>query len=85
MATRGRCAGSSIGSSCRTRFCCGATADDAGLAGLAGKGLVQGCPAAYVCAGFVCKAPVTTPLDLVGGAQNGEDRAAGDARRPASI
>ncbi len=40
-------------------------AKDAGLAGLAGKDLVRGCPAAYVCAGFVCKAPVTTPLDLV--------------------
>jgi hypothetical protein len=33
---------------------------------LAGRGLVSGAPAAYVCRGFTCLAPVTTPADLRG-------------------
>jgi hypothetical protein len=31
---------------------------------LAGRGLVSGAPAAYICRGFTCKAPVTTPAAL---------------------
>ncbi|MFI6517132.1 thioredoxin domain-containing protein [Spirillospora sp. NPDC050679] len=31
---------------------------------LAGRGLVDGAPAAYVCRGFTCRLPVTTPADL---------------------
>ncbi|WP_030165285.1 thioredoxin domain-containing protein [Spirillospora albida] len=31
---------------------------------LAGRGLVDGAPAAYVCRGFTCRLPVTAPADL---------------------
>ncbi|GGK68967.1 thioredoxin domain-containing protein [Sphaerisporangium melleum] len=31
---------------------------------MAGRGLVDGLPAAYVCRSFTCRAPVTTPADL---------------------
>ncbi len=31
---------------------------------LEGRGLVDGAPAAYVCRGFVCRLPVTSPADL---------------------
>jgi uncharacterized protein YyaL (SSP411 family) len=31
---------------------------------LAGRGLVGGSPSAYVCRGFTCRLPVTTPADL---------------------
>jgi uncharacterized protein YyaL (SSP411 family) len=37
---------------------------DHGLAGLEGKTLVDGEPAAYVCSNFTCKAPVTTAVEL---------------------
>jgi uncharacterized protein YyaL (SSP411 family) len=44
----------------------GAGADSAGGAVplLAGRGLVAGSPAAYVCRNFTCRTPVTDPLDL---------------------
>jgi uncharacterized protein YyaL (SSP411 family) len=38
--------------------------DDEEIPLLAGRGLVRGGPAAYVCRGFTCLAPVTTPADL---------------------
>jgi uncharacterized protein YyaL (SSP411 family) len=38
------------------------TLDSAPL--LAGRGLVGGAPTAYVCRGFTCRLPVTTPADL---------------------
>ena len=47
--------------------------DGAGAAGpgpeeavplLAGRGLVAGAPAAYVCRNFTCRMPVTDPMDL---------------------
>lgn len=31
---------------------------------LAGRGLVDDAPAAYVCRGFVCERPVTSPDEL---------------------
>ena len=39
-------------------------AEDAKVPLLAGRGLVKGGPAAYVCRGFTCQAPVTTPAEL---------------------
>ncbi|CAN5882571.1 thioredoxin domain-containing protein [soil metagenome] len=41
-----------------------ADAPAAGVPLLAGRGLVHGEPAAYVCRGFVCRQPVTDPADL---------------------
>jgi uncharacterized protein YyaL (SSP411 family) len=38
--------------------------DAEGVPLLAGRGLVGGEPAAYVCRHFVCDRPVTTPDDL---------------------
>jgi hypothetical protein len=38
--------------------------DEAGVPLLAGRGLVDGAPAAYVCRGFTCRAPVTDPEQL---------------------
>jgi uncharacterized protein YyaL (SSP411 family) len=32
---------------------------------LAGRGLVDGQPAAYVCRNFTCRLPATTPEDLL--------------------
>jgi hypothetical protein len=40
----------------------GSTAETIPL--LAGRGLVRGAPAAYVCRGFTCLKPVTTPAEL---------------------
>jgi uncharacterized protein YyaL (SSP411 family) len=43
----------------------GEPSDDPGTVPLlAGRGLVEGRPAAYVCRGMVCDRPVTTPEDL---------------------
>jgi uncharacterized protein len=42
-------------------FALGSGGDDAGIPLLAGRPLVSGGPAAYVCRGFTCLAPVTTP------------------------
>ncbi len=39
--------------------------DDATVPLLAGRGLVDGQPAAYVCENFTCKQPVTTPDELL--------------------
>jgi len=42
----------------------GAAGAEAGVPLLAGRGLVDGAPAAYVCRQFTCQAPVTTPEQL---------------------
>jgi uncharacterized protein YyaL (SSP411 family) len=42
----------------------GAPGGDGEIPLLAGRGLVREAPAAYVCRGFTCLAPVTTPADL---------------------
>jgi uncharacterized protein YyaL (SSP411 family) len=42
----------------------GAAGSQAGVPLLAGRGLVNGAPAAYVCRQFTCQAPVTTPDQL---------------------
>jgi uncharacterized protein len=42
----------------------GGSGSGAGVPLLAGRGLVRGGPAAYVCRGFVCRVPVTTPAEL---------------------
>jgi uncharacterized protein len=41
-----------------------AAAESARVPLLAGRGLVKGGPAAYVCRGFTCQAPVATPAEL---------------------
>jgi uncharacterized protein YyaL (SSP411 family) len=41
-----------------------AAGSEAGVPLLAGRGLVNGAPAAYVCRQFTCQAPVTTPEQL---------------------
>jgi uncharacterized protein YyaL (SSP411 family) len=41
-----------------------ATGSGVGVPLLAGRGLVNGAPAAYVCRQFTCQAPVTTPQQL---------------------
>ena len=43
--------------------------DSPAMALLAGRGLVEGRPAAYVCRGFVCERPVTDPLGLAAAAE----------------
>jgi uncharacterized protein len=43
----------------------GGAGDGAGIPLLAGRGLVDGQPAAYVCRNFTCRLPVTTPEDLL--------------------
>jgi hypothetical protein len=40
------------------------TGEEAPIPLLEGRGLVRGAPAAYVCRGFTCKLPVTTPAEL---------------------
>ena len=42
----------------------GAPGEDPAVPLLAERGLVDGAPAAYVCQGFVCQRPVTSPADL---------------------
>jgi uncharacterized protein YyaL (SSP411 family) len=42
----------------------GESDDPASVPLLAGRGLVEGRPAAYVCRGMVCDRPVTTPEEL---------------------
>jgi uncharacterized protein YyaL (SSP411 family) len=44
---------------------------DPGVGLLAGRGLVDGAPAAYVCKEFACRLPVTTPDDLFGQVKTG--------------
>jgi uncharacterized protein YyaL (SSP411 family) len=43
----------------------GSSEADGGIPLLAGRGLVNGQPAAYVCRGFSCQMPVTTPDQLL--------------------
>jgi uncharacterized protein len=45
-------------------FAMGSGADGSAVPLLAGRGLVSGAPTAYVCRGFTCQAPVTTPAAL---------------------
>jgi uncharacterized protein YyaL (SSP411 family) len=40
--------------------------DEPGVPLLAGRGLVDGSPAAYVCRDFACRLPVTDPEQLRG-------------------
>jgi uncharacterized protein YyaL (SSP411 family) len=40
------------------------SADDGTIPLLAGRGLVDGAPAAYVCRDFTCRLPVTSPDEL---------------------
>ena len=43
----------------------GVTGDGQGIPLLAGRGMVQGRPAAYVCRNFTCRLPVTSADELL--------------------